>query len=36
VGCVLIRDRALHWETFAEDAEYLQRARRGLATGKFL
>jgi aromatic-L-amino-acid/L-tryptophan decarboxylase len=31
VGCILIRDRALHRETFAEDAEYLQRrhARSG-------
>ena len=36
VGCVLIRDRALHRETFAENAEYLQRATRGLAAGEFL
>jgi glutamate/tyrosine decarboxylase-like PLP-dependent enzyme len=36
VGCVLIRDRALHRETFAEDAEYLRRATRGLAAGEFL
>ena len=36
VGCILIRDRALHRETFAEDAEYLQRATRGLAAGEFL
>jgi glutamate/tyrosine decarboxylase-like PLP-dependent enzyme len=36
VGCVLIRDRELHRETFAENAEYLQRATRGLAAGEFL
>jgi len=36
VGCVLIRDRALHRETFAESAEYLQRATRGVAAGEFL
>jgi aromatic-L-amino-acid/L-tryptophan decarboxylase len=36
VGCVLIRDRALHLGTFAENAEYLQRATRGLAAGEFL
>lgn len=36
VGCVLIRDRALHRETFAENAEYLQRTTRGLAAGEFL
>jgi aromatic-L-amino-acid/L-tryptophan decarboxylase len=36
VGCVLIRDRAVHRETFAENAEYLQRATRGLAAGEFL
>jgi glutamate/tyrosine decarboxylase-like PLP-dependent enzyme len=36
VGCVLIRDRALHRETLAEDAEYLQRATRGVAAGEFL
>jgi aromatic-L-amino-acid/L-tryptophan decarboxylase len=36
VGCVLIRDRAVHRETFAENAEYLQRAARGLAAGEFL
>jgi aromatic-L-amino-acid/L-tryptophan decarboxylase len=36
VGCVLIRDRALHRGTFAENAEYLQRATRGLAAGEFL
>ncbi len=36
VGCVLIRDRVLHRETFAENAEYLQRATRGLAAGEFL
>jgi glutamate/tyrosine decarboxylase-like PLP-dependent enzyme len=36
VGCVLIRDRVLHRETFAENAEYLQHATRGLAAGEFL
>jgi glutamate/tyrosine decarboxylase-like PLP-dependent enzyme len=36
VGCVLIRDRALHHETFAEDAEYLEHATRGVAAGEFL
>jgi aromatic-L-amino-acid/L-tryptophan decarboxylase len=36
VGCVLIRNRALHRETFAENAEYLQRATRGLAAAEFL
>jgi len=36
VGCVLMRDRKLHRETFAEDAEYLQRATRGLAAGESL
>jgi aromatic-L-amino-acid/L-tryptophan decarboxylase len=36
VGCVLVRDRALHRATFAENAEYLQRATRGLAAGEFL
>jgi glutamate/tyrosine decarboxylase-like PLP-dependent enzyme len=36
VGCVLIRDRALHRETFAENAEYLQRATRGVGAGEIL
>jgi glutamate/tyrosine decarboxylase-like PLP-dependent enzyme len=36
VGCVLMRDRAQHRATFAENAEYLQRATRGLAAGEFL
>lgn len=36
VGCILIRDRSLHRHTFAEDAEYLQRATRGLAAAEFL
>jgi glutamate/tyrosine decarboxylase-like PLP-dependent enzyme len=36
VGCVLIRDRALHLGTFAERAEYLQGAARGVAAGEFL
>ena len=36
VGCALIRDRRLHRATFAEDAEYLQMATRGLAAAEFL
>ncbi|MCU4652992.1 aminotransferase class V-fold PLP-dependent enzyme [Roseibacterium sp. SDUM158016] len=36
VGCVLMRDRARHRSTFAENAEYLQPATRGLAAGEFL
>lgn len=36
VGCVLIRDRAVHLGTFAERAEYLQGATRGVAAGEFL
>jgi glutamate/tyrosine decarboxylase-like PLP-dependent enzyme len=36
VGCVLMRDRTQHRATFAEGAEYLQRAKRGLAAGEFL
>lgn len=36
VGCVLIRDRSVHRATFAESAEYLQRASRGLAAAEFL
>lgn len=36
VGCALLRDRRLHRSTFAEDAEYLQVASRGLAAAEFL
>jgi glutamate/tyrosine decarboxylase-like PLP-dependent enzyme len=36
VGCILIRDRAVHLRTFAERAEYLQGATRGVAAGEFL
>lgn len=36
VGCVVIRDRRLHRETFAEEAEYLEQAERGLAATEFL
>jgi glutamate/tyrosine decarboxylase-like PLP-dependent enzyme len=36
VGCALIRDRRLHRATFAEDAEYLQVATRGIAAAEFL
>lgn len=36
VGCVLIRDRALHLSTFAEPAEYLANAPRGIASGAML
>lgn len=36
VGCALIRDRKLHRATFAESAEYLQVASRGLAAAEFL
>src|ERR1019366_1042489 len=32
-GCILVRDETLHRETFAADAAYLQRERRGLAAG---
>jgi glutamate/tyrosine decarboxylase-like PLP-dependent enzyme len=32
-GCVLVRDQSLHRETFAAEAAYLQRERRGLAGG---
>jgi aromatic-L-amino-acid/L-tryptophan decarboxylase len=31
VGCALVRDRQLHRGTFAENAEYLQVATRGIA-----
>lgn len=36
VGCALVRDRKIHRATFAEDAEYLQTATRGLAAAEFL
>lgn len=36
VGCVVVRDRGLHRETFAEPAEYLEQAERGLAASEFL
>lgn len=36
VGCALIRDRQLHRATFAQDAEYLQVATRGLSATEFL
>ena len=34
-GFVLVRDGALHRETFATTAQYLRRASRGLAGGEF-
>jgi len=36
VGCALLRDQRLHRATFAENAEYLQVATRGLAAAEFL
>ncbi|WP_240608140.1 pyridoxal phosphate-dependent decarboxylase family protein [Pararhodobacter oceanensis] len=36
VGCALLRDRRIHRATFAEEAEYLQVATRGLAAAEFL
>lgn len=36
VGCALVRDRKLHRQTFAEDAEYLQKMSRGIAAAEFL
>ena len=36
VGCALVRDRRQHRQTFAEDAEYLQKMSRGIAAGEFL
>ncbi len=36
VGCALVRDRRQHRQTFAEDAEYLQKMTRGIAAGEFL
>jgi glutamate/tyrosine decarboxylase-like PLP-dependent enzyme len=32
-GCILVRDQTLHRDTFAAEAAYLQRERRGLAGG---
>lgn len=36
VGCALVRDRRQHRQTFAEDAEYLQKMSRGIAAAEFL
>ncbi|MFN4155764.1 MAG: pyridoxal phosphate-dependent decarboxylase family protein [Paracoccaceae bacterium] len=36
VGCALVRDRKTHRQTFAEDAEYLQKMSRGIAAAEFL
>lgn len=36
VGCALLRDRRQHRQTFAEDAEYLQKMTRGIAAAEFL
>ncbi|MFN4142126.1 pyridoxal phosphate-dependent decarboxylase family protein [Aestuariivirga sp.] len=36
VGCAVLRDRELHRSTFAEHAEYLTQAKRGLSAGEFL
>ena len=36
VGCALVRDRRLHRQTFAEDAEYLQNMSRGIAAAGHL
>ena len=36
VGCALIRDRAVHRQTYAVTPEYLQSTTRGLASGEFL
>ena len=36
VGCALIRDRRVHRATFAESAEYLQLASRGIAAADHL
>jgi aromatic-L-amino-acid/L-tryptophan decarboxylase len=36
VGCALIRDRRNHRQTFAEDAEYLQKTSRGIAAAELL
>lgn len=36
VGCVLVRDRKTHLDTFSEEAEYLSRSQRGISAGEFL
>jgi aromatic-L-amino-acid/L-tryptophan decarboxylase len=36
VGCIVLRDRAVHRRTFAETAEYLTVATRGIAAAEFL
>ena len=36
VGCALVRERRLHRQTFAEDAEYLQKTSRGIAAAELL
>ena len=36
VGCALLRNRAQHRQTFAENAEYLQTMSRGIAAAEFL
>lgn len=36
VGCALIRDRRKHRQTFAENAEYLQKTSRGIAAAELL
>ncbi len=36
VGCALVRDRRQHRQTFAEDAEYLQKMSRGIAAAEYL
>ncbi len=36
VGCALVRDRKQHRQTFAENAEYLQKMSRGIAAAEFL
>ena len=36
VGCALIRDRRTHRQTFAENAEYLQKTSRGIAAAELL
>ena len=36
VGCALLRDRRQHRQTFAEDAEYLQKTARGIASAELL
>ena len=36
IGCALIRDRRKHRQTFAENAEYLQKTARGIAAAELL